>query len=77
MPVEVLAHTDGRLQVRHEGEIIPSRTAPLRPGILRRPPWALAPTLEISRIAKRLGNRRISQPQLRELANLEPDPVVE
>ena len=26
--VEILKHTDGRLQVRHEGEIIPSRTAP-------------------------------------------------
>ena len=38
---------------------------------------ALAPTPEISRIAKRLGNHRISQPQFRELANLEPAPVVE
>ena len=26
---------------------------------------------------KRLGNHRLSQPQLRNLANLEPDPVVE
>ena len=77
VPVEVLEHTDGRLQVRHEGEIIPSRTASPRPGTLRASHGALAPTLEISRIAKRLGNRRISQPQLGELANLEPDPVVE
>ena len=26
---------------------------------------------------KRLGNHRVSQPQLRNLANLEPDPIVE
>ena len=26
---------------------------------------------------KRLGNHRLSQPQLRNLANLEPDPIVE
>ena len=75
--VEVLEHTDGRLQVRHEGEIIPSRTAPPRPGALRASHGALAPTPEISRIVKRLGNHRIGQPQFRELANLEPDPVVE
>ena len=75
--VEVLEHTDGRLQVRYEGEIIPSRTAPPRPGTMRAAHGALAPTPEISRIVKRLGNHRISQPQFRELANLEPDPVVE
>ena len=60
--VEVLEHTDGRLQVRHEGEIIPSRTAPPRPGALRASHGALAPTPEISRIAKRLGNHHINQP---------------
>ena len=75
--VEVLEHTDGRLQVRHEGEIIPSRPAPPRSGALRAARGALTPTPEISCIVKRLGNHRISQPQLRELANLEPDPIVE
>ena len=73
--VEVLEHTDGRLQVRHEGEIIPSQSAPPRPGALRASHGALAPTPEIGRIVKRLGNHRISQPQFRELANLEPAPV--
>ena len=75
--VEVLEHTDGRLQVRHEGEIIPSRPAPPRSGALRASHGALAPTPEIARIVKRLGNHRLSQPQLRNLANLEPDPIVE
>ena len=75
--VEVLEHTDGRLQVRHEGEIIPSRTALPRPGALRAARGALAPTPEISRIVKRLDNHRIGQPQFRELANLKADPVVE
>ena len=75
--VEVLEHTDGQLQIRHEGEIIPSRPAPPRPGALRASHGALAPTPEIGRIVKRLGNHRISQPQLRQLANLEPDPVIE
>ena len=75
--VEVLEHTDGRLQVRHEGEIIPSRPAPSRAGALRASHGALAPTPEIGRIVKRLGNHRLSQPQLRNLANLEPDPIVE
>ena len=72
-----LEHTDGRLQVRHEGEIIPCRPAPPRPGALRASHGALAPNPEIGRIVKRLGNHRVSQPQLRHLANLEPDPVVE
>ena len=75
--VEVLEHTDGRLQVRHEGEIIPSRPAPPRAGALRASHRALAPTPETGRIVKRLGNHRISQPQLRHLANLEADPVIE
>ncbi len=75
--VEVLEHTDGRLQVRHEGEIIPSRQAPPRPGAQRAAHGALAPTPEIGRIVKRLGNHRLSQPQLRHLTNLEPDPVAE
>ena len=75
--VEVLEHTDDRLQVRHEGEIIPCRPAPPRPGALRASHGALAPNPEIGRIVKRLGNHRVSQPQLRHLANLEPDPVVE
>ena len=48
-----------------------------RPGALRASHGALAPTLEIGRIVKRLGNHRLSQPQLRNLTNLEPDPVVE
>ncbi len=63
--------------MRHEGEIIPSRPAPPRPGALRAAHGGLAPNPEISRIVKRLGNHRLSQPQLRNLANLEPDPVVE
>ena len=75
--MEVLEHIDGRLQVRHEGEIIPSQSAPPGPGALRASHGALAPTPEIGRIVKLLGNHRISQPQLRELANLEPDPVIE
>ena len=75
--VEVLEHPDGRLQVRHEGEIIPSQSAPPRPGALRASHGALAPTPEISRIVKRLGNHRLSQPQLRNLANLDPDPIAE
>ena len=75
--VEVLEHPDGRLQVRYEREIIPSRPAPPRPGALRASHGALAPNPEISRIVKRLGNHRLSQPQLRHLANPEPDPVVE
>ena len=75
--VEVLEHADGRLQVRHEGEIIPSRPAPARSGALRASHGALAPTPEIARIVKRLGNHRLSQPQLHNLANLEPDPIVE
>ena len=33
--------------------------------------------MEIGRIVKRLCNHRFSQPQLRNLANLEPDPIVE
>ena len=75
--VEVLEHTDGRLQVRHEGEIIPNRPAPPRPGALRASHGALAPTPEIGRIVKRRGNHRLSQPQLRHLADLDPDPVAE
>jgi len=75
--VEVLEHSDGRLQVHHEGEIIPTRPSPPRSGALRASHGALAPTPEISRIVKRLGNHRLSQPQLRNLANLEPDPIVE
>ena len=75
--VEVLEHTDGRLQVRQGGEIIPSRPAPPRPGALRASHGALAPTPEIGRIVKRLGNHRLSPSQLHNLANLEPDPVVE
>ena len=75
--VEVPEHTDGRLQVRHESEIIPSRPAPPRAGALRAYHGALAPTPEIGRIVKRLDNHRISQPQLRHLANIEPDPVDE
>ena len=70
-------NTDGRLQVRHEGEIVPCRPAPPRPGALRAAYGALAPTPEIGRIVKCLGNHPLSQPQLRHLANLEPDPVVE
>ena len=37
----------------------------------------MAPTPELNRIVKRLGNHRLSQPQLRQLANLELEPVDE
>ncbi len=60
--VEVLEHPVGQLQVRHEGEIIPSQPAPARPGALRAAYGGLAPNPEISRIVKRLGNHRLSQP---------------
>ena len=70
--VEVLEHTDGRLQIRYQGEIIPCRQAPPRPGVLRASHGAMAPTPELNRIVKLLGNHRLSQPQLRQLANLEP-----
>ena len=36
---------------------------------------AMAPTPELNRIVKRLGNHRLSKPQLRQLANLELEPV--
>ena len=75
--VEVLEHTDGRLQIRHQGRIIPCRQAPTRPGVLRASHGALAPTPELNRIVKRQGNHRLSQSQLRHLANLEPDPVAD
>ena len=75
--VEVLEHTDGRLQVSHKGEIIPCRPAPPRPGVLRASHGALAPSPEIGRIVKRQGNHRLSQPPLRHLTSSEPDPVVE
>ena len=75
--VEVLEHTDGRLQIRYQGEIIPCRQAPPRPGVLRASHGAMAPTPELNRIVKRLGNHRLSQPQLRQLANLELEPVDE
>ena len=73
--VEVLEHTDGRLQIRYQDEIIPCRQAPPRPGVLRASHGAMAPTPQLNRIVKRLGNHRLSQPQLRQLANLEPAPV--
>ncbi len=50
--VEVLERSDGRLQVRHDGEIVPCRPAPPRPGALRAAYGALAPTPEIGRIVK-------------------------
>ena len=43
--VEVLEHTDGHLQIRYQGEIIPCRPAPPRPGVLRASHGAMAPTL--------------------------------
>ena len=75
--VEVLEHTDARLQVRYDGDIIPSKSAPPRPGVLRASHGALAPTPELRGIVKRLGNHRLSQSQLRRLANLEPDPIAD
>ena len=75
--VEVLEHVDGRLQVRYEGDIIPHRHAPPRPGVLRAISGALAPTPEMARIVKRLGNHRLSQRQLERLASLDLDRAVE
>ena len=46
-------------------------------GVLRASHGAMAPTPELNRIVKRLGNHRLSQPQLRQLANLELEPVDE
>ena len=40
--VEVLKHVDGCLQVRYQGDIIPCRQAPPRPGVLRAANGALA-----------------------------------
>ena len=37
----------------------------------------MAPTPEFNRVVKRLGNHRLSQPQLRLLPNLGPEPVDE
>ena len=73
--VKVLEHTDGRLQIRYQGEIIPCQQAPPRPGVLRASHGVMAPTPELNRIVKRLGSHRLSQSQLRQLANLEPAPV--
>ena len=70
--VEVLEHTDGRLQIRYQDEIIPCRQAPPRPGVLRAPHGAMAPPPALNRVVKLLGNHRLSQHQLRQLANLEP-----
>lgn len=67
----MLEHTDGRLQVRYEGDIIPHRRAPPRPGVLRSASRALVPTPEMARIVKRLGNHRLSQRQLDQLAGLD------
>ena len=75
--VEVLEHVDGRLQVRYQGDIIPCRQAPPRPGALRAANGALASTPEMGRIIRRLGKHRLSQHQLRRLASLDLDPVVE
>ncbi len=75
--VEVLEHTDGHLQVRYEGDIIPHRHAPPRPGVLRAASGALAPSPEMARIVKSLGNHRLSQHQLRQLASLELDSAAE
>ncbi|MYA50072.1 MAG: ISNCY family transposase [Chloroflexi bacterium] len=71
--VEVLEHTDAHLQVRYEGDIIPHRYAPPRPGVLRATTGALAPTPEMARIVRRLGNHGLSQHQLRRMAGLDPD----
>ena len=70
--VEVLELPDGSLRLRHEGRTIPSREAPRSPGALRGTSGALAPTPEISGIVSRLVKHRLTQPQLRNLASLEP-----
>ena len=77
MHVEVLEHADGRLQIRYQGDIIPSRQAQPRAGVLRASHGALAPSPELRGIVKRLGDHHFSQSQLRKLANLEPDPITE
>ncbi len=75
--VEVLEHTDGCLQVRYQGEIIPHRQAPPWPGVLRAANGALASTPEMRRIVKRLGKHGLSQHQLRRLTGLDFDSAAE
>lgn len=77
MQVEVLEHVDSHLQVRYQGDIIPHRHAPPRPGVLRAANGALASTPEMCRIVKRLGNHRLSQRQLERLAGLDFDSAAE
>ena len=70
--VEVLELPDDSLRLRHEDRTIPSREAPGSPGALRGTSGALAPTPEISGIVSRLVKHCLTQPQLRNLASLEP-----
>ena len=60
--VEVLEHTDGRLRVRHEGQIVPCRPAPPRRGALRASHGALAPSPEIVHTTGAGGHHRINLP---------------
>ena len=75
--VEVLEHTDDRLQVRHEGEIIPCQPAPAPTRCTARFPRRSGSQPRNRPHRKTPGRSSRQQPQLRHLANLEPDPVVE
>ena len=70
--VEVLELPDGSLRLQHEGKTIPAREAPKSPGALRATGGAPAPTPEIGGIVNGLVKQRLTQPQLRKLASLEP-----
>lgn len=70
--VEVLELPDGSLRLQHEGKTIPAKEAPKSPGALRATSGFLAPTPEIGGIVYRLVKNRLTQPQLRKLASMDP-----
>ena len=70
--VEVLELPDGSLRLQHDGKTIPVKEAPKSPGALRATSGVLAPTREIGGIVNRPVKNRLTQPQLRKLASIEP-----
>ena len=70
--VEVLELPDGSLRLQHKGKTIPAKEAPKSPGALRATSGVLAPTPEIGGIVNRLVKHRLTLPQLRKLASMEP-----
>ena len=76
--VEVLEHTQRPSPNTPSGRNHPLPAGPRRdPGCCEPPTGPWLPTTELNRVVKRLGNHRLSQSQLRHLANLEPDPVAD